>query len=93
MARFEGDDGGVGFGALGFDLDAAAGAGGQHHQAHDGAGIDGLAVLGDADLGVIARRGLDELGRGAGVQAAFVDDLDGAGRRLAHRSYFSPART
>src|SRR5262249_16396472 len=59
-------------------------------QAHDRAGVDGLAVLGDTDLGVEGAGQLDELGGGAGVQAALVDDLDGAN---GARRHFSPAST
>ena len=39
----EGFDGGLGVLALGADLDGRAGAGGQHHQAHDRAGVDASA--------------------------------------------------
>src|SRR6185312_2798550 len=57
--------------------------GGQHHQAHDREAGDFLALEGDAHGGVELAGGTDELGGGAGVQAALVADrqaaLQGAG--------------
>ena len=80
---------GVSFISLRHDINATSRRGGQHHQAHDRAGVDGLAILGDADFGIEGGGEFDEFGRGPGVQPALVDDLDGA-VRFAH---FSPART
>src|SRR5690606_5128753 len=60
--------------ALRADGDAAAGAGGQHHQAHDGGAADADTVLLDGHVGVILADELDELGRSAGVKAPLVDD-------------------
>src|SRR5690606_40048713 len=65
--------------AGGADPDAAAGTGGQHHQAHDGCPADGHAVLLDFHHGLELAGELDELGRCAGMKPALVDD-----RELAH---------
>src|SRR3984957_19214508 len=67
-----------GIGAGRGKLDGAAGARGQHHEAHDGAPRDRGAGLGDGDLGVIFPGELDETRGGARVQAALVEDRDGA---------------
>src|SRR5690606_21614664 len=81
------------------DGDRAAGAGGEHHQAHDRGAADAHPVLLDLDRGVEAADELDELGRGAGVQAALVDDRQlladgGRGARVAgvFRSAHLPLR-
>src|SRR3569623_1473009 len=58
------------------DPERGAGAGGEHHQAHDRRAADGLAVAGDRDLGVILLGHLHEFRRGAGVQTLLVDNLD-----------------
>src|SRR5208282_5887127 len=76
-------------------LDDAARTRGQHHQPHDRAPRDRGAGLGDGDLGVVFPGELDEPRGGARVQAALVEDGDGApgfrgagrgraGGRLAH---------
>src|SRR5215472_12926586 len=68
------------------ELDLAADAGGQHHQAHDGQAGDVLALEGKPDHGVELARGAHELGGGTGMQAAFVGDgeraSDGAQRAI-----------
>jgi hypothetical protein len=51
-------------------------------------GIDGLAVAADRDLGIKAGGDLDELGRGAGMQAALINNFD-----CAAQAHFSPAST
>ena len=45
-------------------------------QAHDRASAHGLAAAGDRDVRVEVLDGLDEFGRGAGVQAPAVDDRE-----------------
>ena len=58
------------------DGDAGAGAGREHHQSHDRGSADGFAGPAHLHIGVEALGGLDELGRGARMQAFFVDDFD-----------------
>src|SRR5258708_3350336 len=85
-------------GALGLDLDRAAGSGGEHHQAHDRPPGDRAAVLGNGDLGGESLRQLDEARGGAGVQATLIDDgdatFDARRRRVRQRpivhAFFSP---
>ena len=64
----------VGVRALGGDRDGGALRGAEGQKAHDGASAHGLAAAGHGHVGVEALDGLDELGRGAGVQAPAVDD-------------------
>src|SRR5690606_12608069 len=71
-------DGGLGIRPGCTDRDAAAGAGGQHHQPHDRGAADDDAVLLHFDRGIEAARDLHKLGGGAGVQPALVDDLQAA---------------
>src|SRR6478672_10864203 len=61
------------------DLDCDAGAGGEHHQAHDRGSANAFRAAGDPDLGVILFHDHDEFGRGAGMQPTLVADLDRAG--------------
>src|SRR5829696_520322 len=67
------------------ELDVAADAGGQHHQAHDGEARNFLALEGHAHDGVELAGGAHELGGGAGVQAALVGDGEGAPQRADAR--------
>src|SRR5580700_3557112 len=60
------------------DLNQRPGGGREHHQAHDRPARYGGAVLANRNLRVELPRGLDEAGRGAGVQPALVADLDGS---------------
>ena len=64
------------------------GAGRQHHQSHDRGAADGFVAAGDGDGGVELFGGLHEFGRGAGVQALFVDDLDLARDRACSSAGF-----
>src|SRR6202012_3319739 len=50
------------------------------HQPHDGASIHPLAIFQDGDFRLEARGGFHDLGAGAGVQAALVDDAGGGGK-------------
>ena len=52
----------------------AAGAGGEHHQAHDALAVDFFAVLFHEDVAGKPVGGLDEQGGGPGVDAQLVDD-------------------
>ncbi len=45
---------GFGVSTFGFDVDAAARSGSQHHQAHDRSGVHRVAILGDPHLSVKA---------------------------------------
>src|SRR5882672_12566829 len=63
------------------ELDLAADAGGQHHQAHDGKARHFLALEADADHRIELAGHAHELGGGAGVQAAFVGNGKGAPER------------
>src|SRR5918993_1000061 len=63
------------------ELDLAADAGGQHHQAHDGEPGDLLALEGHAHHGIELSRGAHELGGGPRVQAALVGDGESAPQR------------
>jgi len=82
LAEAVGDEGGEGFKggfrvrAVGFDADAAAGRGGEHHQAHDRGAGDRLAFAGDGNAGIELLGKLDEFCRRPGVKAPIVDDLD-----------------
>src|SRR5215470_17248383 len=78
-----------------FDRDAGARPGRQHHQAHDRGAADPLGAAGDEHLGIELLHRHDELGGGAGMQAALIADFQhttdgrrpggiGAGARLAH---------
>src|ERR1035441_3422873 len=58
------------------DGDGDAGTRGQHHQPHDRGAADAFLTAGHGDSGVELFGGLHEFGRGAGVQALLVDDLD-----------------
>ena len=69
------------FGGLGterLDRDGGAGAGGEHHQAHDRGAADLLAAALDPHLGVELLDRLHEFRRSAGVQAFLIDDLEHA---------------
>src|SRR5919197_4827225 len=68
-------------GALGAELDDAAGSCRQHHQPHDRDAGDARAVLVDLDLGVELLGKLDELGGGSGMESAAVADRHLAGLR------------
>src|SRR5258708_14427885 len=107
FAEFTCDQGGqgghsfTGLAARAAELDRAADAGGQHHQAHDGKCGDGLAFEADAGDRVELAGGADELGGGAGMQAALVGDRKrppqradgGVGRgRLAHEASLARMR-
>jgi hypothetical protein len=63
-------------GAYGDDVQLGAGAGGQHHQAHDRSSADRLAVMRHRYGGVVAFRAFDELRRGARVQSLDVANGD-----------------
>src|SRR5207302_976389 len=63
------------------ELDLAADAGGQHHQAHDGKAGHFLALEADADHRIELAGRAHELGGGACGQAAFVGDGKGAPQR------------
>src|SRR5664279_191335 len=65
--------------ACGRNSDGNAGRRGQHRQAHDRGAADAFVTAGHDDGGVELFGGLHEFGRGTGVQALLVDDLD-----LAH---------
>src|SRR3954471_20449387 len=88
LAFDQGGEGGHGFHGLAAragELDRAADAGGQHHQAHDRQAGDFLALEGDPHGGIELAGGADELGGGAGMQAALVGDRQGAFQRAWRR--------
>jgi hypothetical protein len=62
--------------ALGFDLDFAAHARGQHHHAHDAFGVNSPAVAAHEDLALKAAGQLGELGRSPRMQAQLIADAD-----------------
>src|SRR5258708_29336407 len=62
----------------GDQVDGGAGAGGKHHESHDGAAGGRAAVLAHCHLGVELPGELDEAGGGAGMQTALVTDGDRA---------------
>ena len=78
---------------IGVNADFAAGAGGQHHQAHDALAVDRLAVLLDEHFAVKEVGRLDEQGGGPGVDAQlvhhdqFLFDLGGGVSRLVCRTH------
>src|SRR5882672_429916 len=66
---------GFGILALGFDENAAALAGGEHHHPHDALRVHAATVARQPNLGREGAGDLGELGRGARVQAQFVHDF------------------
>src|SRR4051794_4974716 len=60
------------------DFDDCTRCGGKHHQPHDRAPGYCGTILADEDFGIELRGGLDEPGRGAGMQPPLVADLDGS---------------
>src|SRR5918993_1287527 len=77
----DGVEAGVGVLALRRHGDGRALRGAEGQQAHDRAPADRLAAAGHGDVGMEALDGLDELRRGASVQALAVDDRQLAGKR------------
>ena len=65
-----------GIGAARFDLDTGANRGGQHQQTHDAVAAGAFAILAHGGIGVEAFDDLDQFGRGAGVQALDIFDLE-----------------
>src|SRR5476649_2214715 len=80
------------------ELDLAADAGGQHHQAHDRQAGHFLVLEADADHRVELAGGAYELGGGAGMEAALVCDAEHApvrtrvGRGIGHEASLARIR-
>jgi hypothetical protein len=66
----------------------AAGAGGEHHQAHDAFAIDFFTVLFDVNFGHKPVGGLHKESGGPGVNAQLVDDGEFPGEELLIRQFF-----
>src|SRR5450830_1356362 len=62
--------------ALGFQGHFRALAGGQHHDAHDGLGVDAARVAGQPDVALELGGELGKFGGGACVQSQLVDDFE-----------------
>ena len=61
--------------ALGLDLDLTADAGAKHHQVHQRSAVGGVAVFAHSDPHIAELQGQrGKLARGAGMQAALIDD-------------------
>jgi len=71
---FDGGEGGFCVVAFSADNEDGPVAGGEHHEAHDAFAIDLLTVFFDGDIAGELAGGLDELGRGPGVDAELVAD-------------------
>src|SRR5579883_1003397 len=67
-------DGTFGVGTARPQLDGSTGAGGQHHQSHDGTARHGSAILRHHDLGIELPGELDKTGGRARMQATLVAD-------------------
>src|ERR1035437_1677084 len=79
---FEFGDGGVGVHTFDVQGDFAAGAGGEHHQAHDALAVDFFAVLFHEYVAAEARGNFNKHGRRPGVDARLVGDGEFLGEKL-----------